>query len=332
MKQSTKRFRSIFYYIICLVLVGVCLFWMSRPALENKAYSTRVFSTQADPVLLDDGRQYGDVNLLKFIELASKKPSTVFNPATDMVRTRDSITFTTSAPSIFFGVDGGAWWKKKYKNLPISFPDDHSFQAAIHVKDSTEYIFIPYQILSCLAASFNEQPQGLKNHSVHTFDDHITLSDVNDIKNLTPNGDKIQTGGIVFQHVADVLQSNGGKNKTNREQLEILWKYAKPNWLYITDPYTGADTWRSATETIEAYYFSQKKGYSGDCDDFAILMASFARQLGFESHIVAAFGEYGGHAYAEFKDGGKWTPMDWFSDKFGGEPYNAIRRVVIDDV
>lgn len=327
-----KKITKLVAFIICFSLASVVLIWLSEPKLQTRAYTTRVYSLQSDTTLLDDGRQYGDINLQKFIELASKKPASVFNPSTDVIRTRDSITFKTTVPSIFFGIDGGSWWKTKYKILPISFPDDFSFRAAIHTKDSTEFIFIPYHILSCLAGSFNERQQSSKNQSNRVIDEHITLRSVDEVKTLPTTGSKIQTGGIVFQHVADVLQSNGGKDKTSRQQLELLWKYAYKNWLYVTDPFTGTDTWRSASETIEAYYFSQKKGYSGDCDDFAILMASFARQLGFDSHIVAAFGKDGGHAYAEFNDGGKWVPMDWFSNKFGAPPYESTQRVVIKDV
>lgn len=327
-----KKFLTLLVYIVCFFVFGWFVLKISQPKMHKKTYSSSVFSFQTDSLLLDE-RHCGDINLQKFIELASQKDVSIFNVSRDVVRTNDSITFSTSLRSIFFGQEGGAKWKNKYKNLPVSFPDDHSFRAVVHTIDGVEYIYIPFQILSCLASSFNEEPQNKDNNTINNIDtsDDITIT-IDDVKNIKTDGALIQTGGIVFQHVADVLQNNGGKNLSNRQQLELLWKYANDNWVYMKDPYTGTDTWRSASETIDAYYFTNKKGYSGDCDDFAILMASFARQLGFDSHIVTAFNDDKGHAYAEFKDGNKWVPMDWFSDKFGGRPWEATRRVVIEDI
>ena len=130
---------------------------------------------------------------------------------------------------------------------------------------------------------------------------------------------KIQTEGIVRQNVVDILSKH--PNLSQEKQLEVLWRYAKDNWNYMNDPHSVNDTWRPADETINDYYFVNGKNYTGDCDDFAILMASFARQIGFPTAFVAVYGQDGGHAYAEFHNGKKWIPMDWFSNKFGGNPY-----------
>ena len=330
--MKTNKHIGFLLFLICAALIAFLVFNYSKPKLSETPFKESIHLLQKDSTLMEDGRQYGDINLDKFIELASRKPRSVFNPATDVVRSGDSVTFSSNSPAIFFGVDNGAWWKKKYKELPISFPDERSFRAVVHTKDSVEYILIPYEILSCLAGSFNENPQPVNgNKQAYVNDSTITITS-KDFESLRHDGSLIQTGGIVFQHVAEVLQENGGQNKTSREQLEILWRHAYRNWLYVHDPYAGTDTWRSASETIEAYYFAEKKGYTGDCDDFAILMASFARQVGFESHIVLAVNQNGGHAYAEFNDNGTWVPMDWFSSRFGGRAFQGTIQKVVDDI
>ena len=48
----------------------------------------------------------------------------------------------------------------------------------------------------------------------------------------------------------------------------------------------------TATETIE-------NGYVGDCDDFAIALASMVSAIGGKSRVVLMDGPRGGHAYAE---------------------------------
>lgn len=330
-KKTITNLIKFLIYAGCVGVLGLVMLKRAKPQLRENPIQMTVHSLQKDSTLLD--RHYGDVNLAKFIELASRKPRSVFDPANNMVRTGDSITFSTSTPAIFFGSDdNGEWWRNKYKDLPISFPDEHSFRAAVHMIDSVEYIVIPYQILFSLANSFRDQTQPGDKGRKRVVEDKYSLSGPGDLDRLPHNGSLIQTGGLVFQHVSEVLQENRGRGKSSRQQLEILWEHAYHNWLYVHDPYTGTDTWRSATETIESYYFAQKKGYSGDCDDFAILMASFARQLGFDSHVKTAFNASGGHAYAEFYDNGTWVPLDWFSSQFGGEPFKGTVIRTLDDI
>ena len=155
-KKAVKKILSLLAYVGFIGLLGLVTVKLTRPKLGSNPIRTTVHSLK-DSTLLGDGRQYGDVNLDMFIELVSRKPVSVFDPDRDTVRTGDSITFSTRTPFIFFGIDDGEWWKTKYKDLPVSFPDDHSFRAAVHTKDGVEYMLIPYQILSCLVNSFDDQ-------------------------------------------------------------------------------------------------------------------------------------------------------------------------------
>ena len=81
------------------------------------------------------------------------------------------------------------------------------------------------------------------------------------------------------------------------KQILEMQEYVFKNWHYVFDPDSGHDTWRSAEATLALKY---KGKYTGDCDDFAILMASFARQIGLRSRMVGGFSSEGGHAFAEF--------------------------------
>jgi hypothetical protein len=149
------------------------------------------------------------------------------------------------------------------------------------------------------------------------------------VKNKIPPviGNLIQVEGMVLKEVSELnikLKTSGSQI----EQIVAIQKHVFKNWHYIYDPVTGKDTWRSAEATLSLKYKGQ---YSGDCDDFAILMASIARQIGLRSRMVAGFDGDNGHAFAEFlvpvnqssnKDlfgvdyrtdnSGKWVSLDWF--------------------
>jgi len=152
------------------------------------------------------------------------------------------------------------------------------------------------------------------------------------IKSKIPpaEGNLIQVEGLVLKEVNELTI----RLKTNQSQINQILamnEYVRENWHYIFDPKTGHDTWRSAEATLSLKYRGQ---YSGDCDDFAILMASFARQIGLRSRMVGGYDENSGHAFAEFlipneelsnqllfnsdsrtDYSGKWLSLDWFKGK-----------------
>jgi|TARA_B110000114_G_scaffold160901_1_gene177855 hypothetical protein len=149
------------------------------------------------------------------------------------------------------------------------------------------------------------------------------------VKNKIPPaiGNLIQVEGLVLKEVSELnikLNTSGSQV----EQIVEMQKYVYRNWHYIYDPVTGKDTWRSAEATLSLKYKGQ---YSGDCDDFAILIASIARQIGLRSRMVGGFDGNTGHAFAEFllpinesrnellhdtdyrtDASGKWISLDWF--------------------
>lgn len=143
-------------------------------------------------------------------------------------------------------------------------------------------------------------------------------------------GNLIQVEGLVLKEVSELnikLNTSGSQI----EQILVFQKHIRKNWHYIFDPKTGKDTWRSAEATLSLKYKNQ---YSGDCDDFAILLASIAKQIGLRSRMVGGYSGDSGHAFAEFlvpkneeknqmlnnvdyriDNAGKWVSLDWFEGK-----------------
>lgn len=76
----------------------------------------------------------------------------------------------------------------------------------------------------------------------------------------------------------------------NIGQVCDIFDYLQTNWEYISDPYRAeffADAQQSLTH------------YRGDCDDFAIALATCIRSVGGLCRIVAGYRLKGGHAYAQ---------------------------------
>ncbi|MCL7755010.1 transglutaminase-like domain-containing protein [Polaribacter sp. Z022] len=167
------------------------------------------------------------------------------------------------------------------------------------------------------------------------------------VKNKIPPaiGNLIQVEGLVLKEVSELnikLNTSGSQI----EQIIAIQEHIFKNWHYIFDPVTGKDTWRSAEATLSLKYKGQ---YSGDCDDFAILMASIARQIGLRSRMVGGFDGESGHAFAEFlvpvnlssnkwlfgtdyrtDNSGKWVSLDWFKGKSHDKYTNNI--IIYEDI
>ena len=78
----------------------------------------------------------------------------------------------------------------------------------------------------------------------------------------------------------------------NVGQICAIYEYLRSHWKYVNDP-RGFDYFAPASESIIS-------GLAGDCDDFAILMASLIEAIGGASRVVLASRHDGtGHAYAE---------------------------------
>lgn len=134
----------------------------------------------------------------------------------------------------------------------------------------------------------------------------------------------------------------------NAGQICEIFDYCFTNWKYVNDP-NGHEYVASASESIEG-------NLSGDCDDFAVLMASCMLAIGGNACINTSWGPEGGHAFAEVdiasigessmrnainqhfsqfsnsglytrRDGGHlWLNLDWWASYPGGKYFNYTRR------
>lgn len=327
MEKITKRLlaKGVWLLIFCTV-VGYLMDLTTKPKMgKGRDVSFNQYS-EFDSTMIE-GRHYGYINIDKFLKLASYAKN-VFDINKDVSYSNDSdsIFVKVNEKSMFYNYNKGTGWREKYKNNSVVLITDTDFRAKIKIIDSVKYLYMPFQILISVASYVNKHPS---SETPIIGDDTVprqTLrkNDIDKIKEhaLASTG-KIQTGGYVFNNLADILKDYTDIQGDRHKQLKVVWQYVYDNWNYINDPYDTKDTWRSATETIENYYFVSGKKYSGDCDDFAILMASFARQLGYRSRIVTAFNSKGeGHAYAEYYRNKHWYSMDWFGC-MDGEPFEG---------
>jgi hypothetical protein len=148
-------------------------------------------------------------------------------------------------------------------------------------------------------------------------------------------GKLIQVEGLVLKEVRE-LTITLNTTSSQIEQIIKMKEHVRENWHYIYDPATDNDTWRSAEATISLKF---KGKYPGDCDDYSILLASFAKQIGLKSRVAAGFDGTDGHAFAEFEikqsdinnpylrgfdyrksDGTYWISLDWFK----GQEHNRF--------
>jgi hypothetical protein len=85
----------------------------------------------------------------------------------------------------------------------------------------------------------------------------------------------------------------GLPGKAGMRQLCALHMHLSSNWKYISDPTSiNLDYNSPADRTIAV-------GLAGDCDDFAVLVASCVEAIGGTSRIVVGECSRGGHAWAE---------------------------------
>lgn len=143
------------------------------------------------------------------------------------------------------------------------------------------------------------------------------------------------------------------------KQILSIYDYLYNNWKYVNDP-SGIDYVKHASETIQN--FKDYGKLMGDCDDYAVLMATLIEAIGGEARIVLAIKSPAGHAYAEVQfydspntviseinnhyagllekflgmnrvdkiyyrkdpDGSLWLNLDWRSKYPGGDYYNSL--------
>ena len=323
MKTSRNHFIiSIFIFALLLTFtLSGC-----EPKVSSQLKEKFDSNTDSDSVL-QEKRAFGNITLQKFTDLLAR--SGIYDTAAHIARNGDSILFTIANAqqmNMFLGYgDGsneGEKWTKKYKNLPISIHSDNAIAAKVNHVNDKEYVYIPYEMLFCVVDYVGQKsaPAGGRNVSPQpsSRQDSVTFKSREDLVRKSAGGKKIEVEGLVLKNTTDILSKHYSGAPDPVKQLKTIHKYVLENWIYLYDPAVSEDVWRSASETIENYYFASNHKYTGDCDDFAILMASFARQLGLQSRFVAEWTDgIGGHAHAEYSpDGRSWYSLDWDNSAF----------------
>lgn len=150
-----------------------------------------------------------------------------------------------------------------------------------------------------------------------------------------------------------IKSSNGGEY--NLGQICDIYDKLYSSWVYVNDP-AGTDYYAKASESVRLL--------RGDCDDYAILMASLIESIGGSARIICAYdGSGGGHAYTEVymsnskadvqdlindigyrygrtsvnyhisydKSGNPeyWLNLDWTANRPGGEFYKSTGSILI---
>lgn len=99
------------------------------------------------------------------------------------------------------------------------------------------------------------------------------------------------TNPVTRDYALTLIPKNDGGNY-NIAQICDLWDAVYNKWTYVNDP-NGDDYKSPASRTIQL-------GLKGDCDDFAITVASLIESIGGSTRIVTARNSAGkGHAYPE---------------------------------
>lgn len=132
----------------------------------------------------------------------------------------------------------------------------------------------------------------------------------------------------------------------NLGQVCDIFDYCYKNWKYVNDS--------QEESVIEMASKTLKNGLNGDCDDFAVLVASMILSIGGEARISCAYQANTGHAFAEVNigksdlaavqeyikkrygrkysgqthfrtdpDGTHWLNLDWWARHPGGQYYQA---------
>ncbi|MCQ2286557.1 MAG: GYF domain-containing protein [Bacteroidales bacterium] len=136
----------------------------------------------------------------------------------------------------------------------------------------------------------------------------------------------------------------------NIGQVCDIYDYCRKNWKYVNDA--------KKKSTVEYASKTLKNGLNGDCDDFAVLVASMIMAIGGEIRITYAYTEDSGHAFTEVNvgksdlikdiekyimkrypngysstsykrdaDGNCWLNLDWWDYYPGGRYFEADRGI-----
>jgi hypothetical protein len=126
---------------------------------------------------------------------------------------------------------------------------------------------------------------------------------------------------IVRAKALEIASKNPGSYSI--DQVCAIYDYLYNGWHYVNDPSSRGDYVNSASESIQ---IGEKAGCVGvgDCEDFAVLMASMVDAIGGKTRIIYTRNGESAHAYTEVYVGGGQKAEDnianvkvWLSEHYG---------------
>jgi PKD repeat protein len=106
---------------------------------------------------------------------------------------------------------------------------------------------------------------------------------------------KLNVPNQVVGDKADILALDYPGERTIN-QICSIYEHMVGNWSYKSD-IRGIEVFQYSNQSLEKG--QGRFSGQGDCDDFAILLASLVESVGGTSRIILAYGPTGGHAYTE---------------------------------
>jgi hypothetical protein len=124
----------------------------------------------------------------------------------------------------------------------------------------------------------------------------------------------------------EILNITGKRSGYNMEDACDVYDHVNRNWQYRYDK--NAEFFFGASQTISS-------GYTGDCDDYSIVMSSLLKNMGFNTRVVTTYNESYGHAYPELYIGNDtdtaYRIMDYVAGKYPSAENIWCSERVLDD-
>jgi len=112
----------------------------------------------------------------------------------------------------------------------------------------------------------------------------------------------------IGEEIFNITEKTSGYNI---EDACDVYNYVNRQWDYRYDK--NAEFFFGASQTIDS-------GYSGDCDDYSIVMSALLENMGFNTRVVTAYNESYGHAYPELYIGDNretaYAILDYIAERY----------------
>ena len=186
-------------------------------------------------------------------------------------------------------------------------------------------VLLPSFLLFSLYASLDNI---LQNHSINKDYDKVHNSQYNfQSSKLTIYQKAMDVNNPVTRKYALQLAKNN-PGSYNFKQVFSIYDDLINNWNYVNDPIS--------MDLVSKASFSIDVGLTGDCDDYAITMASLIECIGGRTRIISATNGNSGHAYAEVHVGNqkkKQELIQFLNKRYGRFYKNKIAvHFSLDDV